>query len=104
MKSRLPLIVLLFFVCASLLHLGYYAGQLPDTVASHFGINGAADNWMSKQSFIIFYGTVLVSTAALFLFVGLFAHVVPDNLLNLPNKQYWLAPERRNETYAYIRK
>ncbi|RYD25962.1 MAG: DUF1648 domain-containing protein, partial [Verrucomicrobiaceae bacterium] len=27
-------------------------GQLPDRVATHFGVNGAPDGWMDKSGFV----------------------------------------------------
>ena len=28
---------------------------------------------------------------------------IPDRLINLPNKSYWLAPERRDQALAFLR-
>jgi hypothetical protein len=35
--------------------------------------------------------------------VPLLVASVPDALINLPNKSYWLAPERREETMRFFR-
>lgn len=80
----------------------YYYGKLPQRVAVHFNFHGTADGWVSRQSLpLICLGTVVV-LALLFWGIGKLIRRVPDNLINLPNKAYWLAPQRREETYHDI--
>lgn len=76
--------------------------QLPDTIASHFGADGRPNGWMSKQSFFVLevLGTGLI--AGLFYFLAYFLNKIPKSLINLPNKDYWLAPERRKETFQIL--
>lgn len=38
----------------------------------------------------------------LFLTISLFLRFVPVNLVNIPHRDYWLAPERRDATYAFM--
>jgi uncharacterized membrane protein len=75
---------------------------LPQRMASHFGASGAANGWMTKSQFLIVYAIVLLPT----LFIEFRLHrkiaTTPEKNLNLPNKQYWLAPERRAATFAYF--
>jgi uncharacterized membrane protein len=75
--------------------------QLPDRVASHFGASGTPNGWMSKPAFFAMYA-VIIGLAA---FVGFYAPRSiarkPRARINLPNKEYWLAPERREETFAF---
>lgn len=76
------------------------APKLPDRVASHFNSAGAADGWMSRSAYLwTMAGTALGVTALL---LGVFSTLryLPPSLINLPNRDYWLAPERRAETYA----
>jgi uncharacterized membrane protein len=83
-------------------HALYYYPQLPDTVASHFGMGGQPDDWSSKATILAVY-LVLVAVLAL-MFLGFsfgLAHL-PVSLLNVPHKEYWLSPERRQETYAFL--
>ncbi|MBI4579858.1 MAG: DUF1648 domain-containing protein [Planctomycetes bacterium] len=82
-----------------------YYPKLPDTVASHFGASGQADGWMSKQAFaalaIVFpvaLSTLLIAVQASTVYLDR----LPAGLINMPNKKYWLAPERRAETMAYM--
>ncbi|HTC63720.1 MAG TPA: DUF1648 domain-containing protein [Candidatus Saccharimonadales bacterium] len=75
---------------------------LPDRLASHFGASGMPNGWMTKTQFFITYALVLLPA----LFIEFWLHhkvsKTPEGNLNLPNKGYWLAPERRAETFAYF--
>jgi uncharacterized membrane protein len=74
--------------------------QLPERIASHFGASGMPNGWMSKPAFFVVYA-MMVGVAGL---VGLLAPrsiaKKPLERINLPNKEYWLAPERRAHTLA----
>jgi uncharacterized membrane protein YciS (DUF1049 family) len=78
----------------------------PDRVASHFDFTGTPDAYMGKKPFFI----LMVSLAAglTVLFVGL-AFVVKAAVLgadnppiNLINRDYWFAPERKEATAAFL--
>ena len=74
--------------------IGWYWPRLPDTIASHFDATGRPNGWMSREAFIgVYLGVVLLLT---FIFSAI--RFVPASLWNLPNKEYWLAPERRAQT------
>lgn len=78
----------------------YFYPQLPPRVASHFDASGQPNGWMSKQAFAVVNALVLLLLALLFLLPA--AIRWPDSLVNLPHREYWLAPERRAETWATI--
>ncbi|MDX1933145.1 MAG: DUF1648 domain-containing protein [Capsulimonadales bacterium] len=80
----------------------YYFPLLPDTLASHFGPNGTADGWMGKAAFMTFYLTLLLVVAAVLAGVGLLMTKLPVDMINLPNREYWLAPERRARTQGIL--
>lgn len=79
------------------------SAQLPERVATHFGAEGRANGWMSRQGYLVFeavfplaIGLFLVGTSSL---VRLF----PARFVNLPRKDFWLAPERRALTAGILR-
>jgi len=76
--------------------------RLPDSVASHFGADGRADGWSSRNAFLVTFGLTYVFTALIIGGLGLFLHKIPPAFVNMPNKDYWLAPERRTETCARV--
>jgi hypothetical protein len=72
--------------------------QLPALVACHFVANGMANGFMTRGEFLHFsmgldLGLPLLVTVAL---AWLPRRV--SGLLNIPNREYWLAPERREKT------
>ncbi len=80
----------------------YYYSALPEKMASHFNAAGEADGWMSKSSFFIFEGGILLLILAEFALIPYLMKILPASLINLPNRDFWLAKERREETFAAI--
>ena len=77
---------------------------LPARMASHFDANGLPNAWMSKDQFSILCA-ILAGLAAFIGFVPAFLiSKLPPAMLNLPNKDYWLAPARRKETVAFFQR
>ncbi len=101
---RLSRIVLLFLIGIFVAQISYYYPNLPETMASHFNGLGEPDGWMSKQSFILLEGVILAVIVFEFALLPLLIEKMPDSLLNLPNKDFWLAKERRAETFLTIRR
>jgi uncharacterized membrane protein len=102
MKLIAPLLALA--ICY-VLFFGYvitsYAG-LPAHVASHFGIDGRPNGWMSREvcvgftlSLGIFLPAIIVRTMAT-------TGRIPVSFVKLPNRDYWLAQERRKATLAIL--
>jgi uncharacterized membrane protein len=77
---------------------------LPERVASHFGASGAANGWMSKSQFFTVYAVMLLPALAVEFWVARRIARTGGAKLNMPNKEYWLAPERRAATFAYFEK
>jgi len=92
----LPAFILLLVLCIA--QAVYYYPLLPDRVASHFGASGRPDAWSSKDTFVQIYLCAVAFIAILFPGLGCMLRTVPVSLINLPNKDYWLSPERKQET------
>jgi len=88
------------FVAA--VHVGWYYGALPERVASHFGPGGAADGWMSRPAFAASYVGLVIGMGLLFGGVGWWLRRLPTSMINLPHREVWLAPGRREETLAAL--
>jgi serine/threonine-protein kinase len=101
MQSRYSTILLALLYAGFLGHWSWSGGHLPDRVATHFNGGGEPNGWMSRdshQTFMLIFGLS-------------FPLLVPGliNLsrwfprgLNIPHKEYWLAPERKAETFSYL--
>lgn len=95
---RISLFVFLVLCAMCIVHDLYYYPQLPDWVACRFGASGRPNDWSSKLSLIRVYLLVVILCAVTFLGVGYAMSRIPISWFRLPNKDYWLAPQRRQET------
>jgi len=101
-NARLPRALFFVIVVAAFLQCMHDLPQLPNRIASHFGPSGMPNGWMSKTPFVVLYAVmVLVAASAVFLVPRSIAKTSNDRI-HLPHKEYWLAPERRAETWAYF--
>ncbi len=57
---------------------------------------------MTKSQFLITYAVLLLPALVVEFWVGKKVAAKPEGKLRLPNKEYWLAPEHRAETFAYF--
>jgi hypothetical protein len=71
-------------------------------VASHFDAAGQVNGWQSREAFCGMYAGIVALLTLLFLLAPLFMGLLSDARLNLPNKDYWLAPERRAQSRAWL--
>jgi hypothetical protein len=99
---RSPIIALVAAIGVALLHAWHLQSVLPERVASHFDAAGLPNAWTTRASFVGTYFAVIAVVAVSFGAISTLLKFVPDSLINLPNKQYWLAPERRASTLGWI--
>ena len=71
-------------------------------MASHFDGSGRPDGFQSRDAFFTLSASMLVMTVLIFGGLGALFRVIPSKWFNLPNRDYWLGPERREETIDYI--
>jgi uncharacterized membrane protein len=72
-----------------------YFPRLPDVVASHFDGAGRPNDWMSRTTFFLVYAGTMGLLVVVFLLLPRNLGSLPGSMVNLPNKKYWLTPERR---------
>ena len=99
---RTPTVVLVLLYLCFLGYLLYSAGQLPERVATHFDGRGQPNGWMSRSSHVMFIGGMGVLVPLGIVGLCYLLRWLPDNLINIPRREYWLAPERRAETVAFL--
>ncbi|MEI9897378.1 MAG: DUF1648 domain-containing protein [Chthoniobacter sp.] len=80
------------------------AGRLPERVATHFGLNGEPNGWETHADYV--RSTLVFGSVVPAFIVALFVAMRLGNGwgLNIPHKDYWLAPERRQETLAFVQR
>lgn len=99
---RLPRFLYVFLVLAGLLMAAYYYPRMPDRMASHFAGDGRPNGWQSREAFFLIMFLASASSAIVSFFAPWRIASQPNARINLPNRDYWLAPERRMQTIAYI--
>jgi hypothetical protein len=100
--SPLWILFLLWVLFGALLAATY--GEWPAQVATHFNLQGKPDSWMDRVWNLVAYAALGIGLP-LFIY-GIFAlsSLFPTNLINLPQRDYWLAPERRAATFVELRR
>jgi uncharacterized membrane protein len=101
-KSSLPKLVFVLLAVGAAIYLSSLYAQLPEVVASHFNARGVPNGWQTKSAFF----SVLIGVSVLAAVVGFgiprLIMLLPAEYINLPNKGYWLAPERRAVTMGFL--
>jgi uncharacterized membrane protein len=101
-RSGLPKLAFLSLAAYAAFHFSAYYQQLSEVVASHFNASGVPNGWQTKASFFSMLIGVSVLAAAIGFGVPRIIATMPPELINLPNKRYWLAPERAAETMEFL--
>ena len=97
--ARVSFICLAAFAIVFIVYTGSY---LPETVATHFGIDGEANGWMTRGGYLLFMLSFMFGVSS---FVSLVVGTLPRKFpqwTNVPNGQYWLAAERRDESLNFL--
>jgi uncharacterized membrane protein len=93
---------LLGLVLVSLVEAARQWNSAPSRVPSHFDAAGRPNAWSSRDEFFYVQVGVTLAVAAVFIGIPRLLKSAPASLINLPNKSYWLAPERREETIEQL--
>ena len=102
-NERLPKTVFVILAIFAAVYFSYCYQQLPEVIASHFDGRGVPNGWQSRSAFFAVFAGVSVLAAVLGFGIPRLIAAMPMQLINLPNKQYWLAPERREESLKFLR-
>ena len=100
--ARLPKLLFVILAVGAAIYFSTYYVQMPDVVASHFNGRGVPNGWQAKPAFFGLFAAVSVLIASIGFGIPRIIASVPPQLINLPNKQYWLAPEHVAETMAFL--
>jgi hypothetical protein len=99
----LPLMVLGLLLAGAAQLVSVLSAGLPELVAVHFNSAGVADGFMRREDCRNFMLTFTLGVPAFVAVITvLIPRVLPPSMLNVPNRTYWLAPERANESIAFL--
>ena len=81
----------------------WYTGNLlPEMVASHFNRAGVATSFLPRSVYRTVMLLMLLMPALFLVVLPRVSLRRPGARINVPNRDYWLAPERRAQTVALI--
>ncbi len=97
---------LLFYACvAAAAAFVWLTGRaLPAVVASHFAASGAANGFMPRDLYLPLMLALVIVTPVLLVLLPQRMFDNPALRINVPYRDYWLAPERRPATIAFLRR
>ncbi len=81
----------------------YYYPQMPAVVASHFDGVGAPNAWSGRNGFFALYLAMIALVVVVFAWTPRWSERRLRFGSKIPNADYWLAPERVEQTRAYFR-
>lgn len=102
MNLRLGVAALIAVLASVATYVGWTSRDLPPVVASHFSLSGVADGFTPR-------GAYTATMIAFVVLIPMLPAILPGALarngagLNIPHREYWLAPERRAATLAFVR-
>jgi len=101
MLRRAPVTAMFAVVVVAIAQFAHYYPILPDRIAVHFGTRGA-NGWGDTRTFMLTYGIVEAAIVAVALVVARVLGRAPASSINIPNREFWLADERRRATIDYV--
>jgi len=103
MNQRFIVTLFLVFLAVAVAFVWGSSDALPPLMASHFGSQGDADGFMPRSGYVVLVVVLLLGIPLSLAFLPFALAHMDVRSINLPNGQYWLAPERREETFAFLR-
>ena len=103
MNQRFAATSFLVFLAAAVAFVWGSSDALPPLVASHFDSQGNADGFMPRSGYVTFIVVLLLGIPLLLAYLPIALARMDVRNINLPNGQYWLAAERREETFVFLR-
>ena len=100
--SHIPAFILGLLYLCFLGYLAFSVSSLPDCVATHFNGSGEPNGWMSKSSYLMFMSAFSIVLPLFLIGTSFTLRIFPEKYFNIPHRDYWLAPERRAETFSYL--
>lgn len=99
---RRNLVILLLVQALALAAVLAGADGLPLRVAAHFTADGRADGWQSRSGYLTTIILLQILLPLAIVLPTLFIGRLPPAMIGLPNRDWWLAPERRAASLDWL--
>jgi F0F1-type ATP synthase membrane subunit c/vacuolar-type H+-ATPase subunit K len=100
--TQLSRLVFGLAVCVAALVIVVTTLELPTHVASHFGAGNVANDSMDRLSYLVLMLGLAVGLPVLLVVAFSRMPRALERKLNIPHRDYWLAPARRQRTLAFL--
>ena len=100
--NQRPLILVVALAVLAALFVILTSQELPAEVGSHFAASGDPDDWMTRENYVAFMVTFILVYPALMLLAFNWLPRRWPYLVNIPHCDYWLAPERKEESLKFL--
>ena len=101
-SSKVAVALLAVLTVLSAAQHAWYWSQLPDRVATHWGIDGQPNDWMTRTGATVTLCGLQIAVPWFLVAVTSLASRLPHSMINIPNREYWLHPDRSSETLAWM--
>ena len=100
---KFPIVVFGALLATAAWRVNLLAGGLPERVAVHFDASGNPNGFATREGCrrLMFWFT-LGAPAFIVLVTALIPRLIPPAMINIPNRDYWLAPERAGESVSFL--
>lgn len=100
---KFPVVLLAMLLSGAAALILFLTQQLPEPVAVHFDASGHPNGFTTREGCRDF---MLLSTLGAPLLISiataLVPRLLPASMINIPHREYWLAPERARESLAFL--
>ena len=97
-----PTFILVILYLCFFSYLTFSASYLPNCVATHFNGSGQPNGWMDRSFYLLFMAAFSFVLPLFLVGTSFTLRFFPDKYFNIPQRDYWLATERRAETFSYF--
>ena len=102
MQRTLSRSLFVFALVAGAAFVALTANALPSLVATHFAASGLANGFMERPNYLAFMLIFITGFPALVVTSMSAVYRSSGERMNLPNGDWWLAPQRREATVAFL--
>lgn len=97
---RITYFILLVCVLIAVLQLVLQFPSLPERVATHFGAGGEPNAFSSKSVFVLMMLAFVIGMPVFLVVLAKIMRYLPKSMINIPNREYYLHPDRAEKTLA----